>query len=364
MPLTSWLQEGPPTLHHKHEWSEEVIAEITGTLGANIPNHAASAAGVTITVASTDPFRVGDQIYVDGVSAAYQITAITPSTTLTVTEIRAVAVSSDASNGASIRINRGIIEKSIPTDQSGHTFPDNEYNFTQIFRKDVEVSTNQQLVSQAGGFYPVSIDDSLSRASDQWLHWITYQMYRAIHEGVRIERTSSVSRGYMGGLHFWLNQVGGNLVSASGALTQANLDSAAGLIYDDVGTTDGLIMLVPTFQAKAISALLSDTAVMRHVDIFNSTNHPIGTSVASYQPNITGLSAIPIVVDQNMPASKIYILDTRKISLHPFQTETWRLEQYQTPGAKARSAFIYGEYTLKVKNAKYAHAVISGLNTS
>ena len=68
-----------------------------------------------------------------------------------------------------------------------------------------------------------------------------------------------------------------------------------------------------------------------------------------------------IVVDPNFPKDKMAILDMNRIELTAVTGMELKDVDATPPGALYIGRRIYGEYTLRVKNGKKAHALLEGL---
>lgn len=361
LPITSMIMfdNANSAFNHKHEWFDDHITQNTSTLTADISAHAASATGLTITVASSAFFKVGDTVFVNELAPAYRVTAIPNGTTLTVDEIRGVALASGAGNGKTIRFTRGALEKSVYTDFRGARAGTQEYNYTQIFRENVEVSWHLQAASRRNGIY--TIDDLWENAIQNQMRQIAWEFYQAATIGVRQNRAANSDIGMMGGLREFLDPVagGGNVVTASGQISMDYINEVVEMIFEDVTDLNGLIIVVPTGISKQISQF--DANNIRYNN--PGPNNVRGLNVSTIIPDISGSPGLPLLIDQNMPTNEVWFLRPENIRITPFDVFTMRVYEQPTQGTTARQGFIYGEYTQVVRNGKTSMGMIKNLTT-
>lgn len=343
---------------HKHEWVDDQISEISTTLTGNISSHNASATGITINVADSSIFRAQDRVEVNNLQPIYEVTDIPTGTSITVKEVRGVALGSDAGNGAKATLTRANDEISEYSDLAfeGARIGDFNHNFTQIFRQNVQVSRSEQEIARLGGIYTES--DIWMNASERAFEKIAWQFYRAITRGVRQERTASAF-GYMGGFREYVDVSGGNVIDASGAALSVDLmDQVSELVYDDMGSLDDIVLVMQTKQAKK----LADLEVNRLQYNDPQPTRAVGQNVAMYVPDISGSNGINVIVDPNMPQNEIWVVNPDKTFVAALGSETFNLIEETTPGTTARQGYVYGEYTYVVRNGKHSHGIIKDLS--
>jgi hypothetical protein len=347
---------GDRARQHKHEWFDEKVQQKTTTLTANITAHAALATGITVTVADGSIFVVGDQLIVDTLQPVYEITNIATNT-LTVKEIRNVALAANAGNAQTARFTRGQTEITAYGTTEGADHGDPEYNYTQIFRKDVEVSRHLQENSQMNMIYGMGAPDEFTLALNRRLLDVSWQIENAAKFGVRNPRATTTDLGHMGGIRSFIDVSGGNVITASGALTLDLLNQCSELIYNDVQAFDNLVMVMHTKQNKVLATL--DSNLVTYND--PSPTKPLGYNIPTYVPDIAGSGGIPILIDPNMPTNEVWFIDRTKLSLMAFGNSNIAVFREPQPGRTSFMAYIYGELTLKIRNPKEAFGIIKNL---
>lgn len=343
-------------LNHKHLWYDQVYSRESTTLTGNISSHLASATGITINVADSSIATTGDRVTVDGLDPVYEITAVPGGTSFTVKEVAGIALSVGAGSGSRLVATRGEIEQTEYGTFKGADLATQYHNFTQIFRRDISVSRHAIKEAQAGQVY--SVQDLFGQASAQQAKQLAAQLYTASLRGVKQERTSDAIKGYMGGVRSFVDIAGGNVLSSSGALTMAKLNTVAGYIYDDMNMLSDLIIVMHPSQNKVMSTF--DSNLFHYND--PGINRAVGTNANQYVADIAGSQPINIVIDPQLDPSIVLFLDPSKMYLIPFQDENFRIIEENTPGVTAERAYIYGEYTLVVRNGQQAHGIIKGLD--
>lgn len=343
---------------HKFEWFDQLFSQRKTNVSTDITAHAANATGISVEVDDYTIFKIGDQLRIEGLEPIYQITATPASSTLTCKEVRGIALGSDAGSGAMVKFDRGELEITSYDDDNfeGADFGDNYYNYTQIFRRDIQVSESAIDSALKGGVY--TVNDLVSLATEQQLKRVAWQMYEAVTRGVKTERTGSTIRGMMGGIREFINISGGNVLSSSGAITLDKLNTAVGYVYDDAADLSNLVMVIPTHHNKTLATL--DSNYFRYIDPADARS--IGSNVTRYIPDIAQSGGIPIIVDPNMPKSEVWFVDRSQIFMVP--KIMMEVRDAPTPGTTALRKYLFGEYTLMVRHGKTMHACIKGLDTT
>lgn len=359
------LGGGAPILRNTHEWFDDQITQQTDTLAANVTAHAASATGLSITVTDDTIFIIGDQLLIGTFKPVYQVTAKPGSNVLTCNEIRGVALASDAGNGDVVKYNRAVKELTNYSDSDREGFKGARLgtqaeNFTQMFRKDIQVSEHEIKSARATGIYGLTPERDLwANAEARALETIAWELYEAATLGIGIARTTTSTIGFMNGLRQYIDVSGGNVISSSGALTTTQLDNCTRLIFDDMSDLSQLVLVMPTGQNQALKAL--DPNSITYND--PQPTRMVGFNVGTYIPNIANSRGIPIIVEQNMPIDEVWLIDRSRVRLAAFFESVMRTVRANSPGTTAMRGYVEGEYTLVVRNGAQAFGVIKGLAT-
>lgn len=340
---------------NKHEWFDDQIVQKTSILTADIAAHSGSGTALTITVADTGNFLINDQVGVETLDPVYSVTAIPDGTTLTVSVINGVALADPAGDTEVIKFNRGQLELTDFGTFQGARLGTQVENFTQIFRENVQISWHAQKVAKRQGIYDSS--DLFANAVQQEMNNLAWELYQAVTTGIGVQRTTTSTIGFMKGIPSFLDVGGGNVVTASGTLTLDLLNEAAKLIYDDMNDLSQIVIVAGTQQGQKFQAL--DANAVRYND--PQPTRAVGANVATFIPNISGSNGIPITIDPNLRKDQIWFLDRSRMQLMSFDNDTLKLFEQSTTGTTANQGFLYGEYTLQVRNGAQAHGLIKNL---
>lgn len=337
---------------YKHEWLEDVIEPTTDAL-----NGAILAAETEIEVDDGSKFVVNDIIAFDGYDEIARITAI-DTNTLSVSRAYGGSIAVDMDDNTVVRlISRPKTEGSDPG-YDAVAEPSSEYNYTQIFDRTAKVSK-----SAVAGEHHV-IEDLVDFHVKHHLELLQIEMNAACIYGRRYADTgdSTIPR-TLGGLLYYLNVEGGNVIDAeAGALSADDLNDLIELIASDGGTPN--ILLCNTFQARAISAFnltSGSTPLVRTT----WSDERTGAAVYEFVGDLPLGHVERIIVDTAFPQDKVAIIDTSKIALVPMRGRGFRdLPATPSEASDYIARRLIGEYTLEVRNAKQCHGVIKNLATS
>ncbi len=231
--------------------------------------------------------------------------------------------------------------------------PNQEFNYTQNFEVAVELSDTAINSASYGN------TTQMATQMTQGMYLMTQEISEQLFYGQRVQR-SSTENGSFGGLQSYIDVTGGNVVDASAAAISPALINdlgeeikRAGGIYDAIYTN--------IEQARKISA-------------FNTSgNNPITqvgrneTSAGSYVMNF--VSDIPvagglisrIIVDEKVPVDTVYLINTSKIGLVPYENRGVRVVDGTQNGQDGQTALLRAELTLAVADGKYSHGVLKNL---
>ena len=228
-----------------------------------------------------------------------------------------------------------------------------DYNYTEIFDEMAEVSKTSNSIDSYDDYTRMPEQERVAMQN------IAYKLESALIHGVRVQRTSSV-QGTMQGLNQFINVVGGNIESSGGAISQTIIDNALELIYSKGGDNQNLALVCNINQARKISDLAPNpTAVIQRPD---SKEQRLGNFVSEFVSSIPlagGLNA-RIFTNQKMHKDQVLLLDMSRIAFKILRP--MNIVDATPPGTDAFRSRLITELTLELKNAKEAHAIITGLN--
>jgi len=222
-------------------------------------------------------------------------------------------------------------------------------NYTQIYERSIKVTGSQQ----ARAMY--SIADTAAHSLDQRTLEVKRDLNKSVVLGVRNSSAAGGSDSQtrtMDGLRAFLTQSGANNTTTGEGLTLAAFNTLFSTIDSDGAESGDWVCFAPQKQYKLIAA-------------FDASNRRLAESdtVAGYtvQTVLTDLGVeIPVVKDNYWPSDTIAFVDRSRVSLRPLVDRAWFILDAETlvDGKQAR---VVGEWTLECRDAKYAHAIHSGL---
>lgn len=341
-----------PILSTKHEWNERQITEFTATVGS----FDTDGDGTGINLSTTVGIMEGDILEFNDAGASQtevcRVTSVDTGTDLTLER------QFGGTTGVTLVVGWNVTILSRPRGESSTaTFSENGmpttvHNFTQIIDRAVQVSKTSELIPHygVGSVLNLSIGDKLDEMYDE----INRQLIR----GVKIERVDSATKGMAGGLREFVD--GGNNISVGGAISKTALNNVMEDILEDGGSPGQYVLLCNINQAKKISAFnTAGTNPLVHIPQGSTTTGGFISTFVADLPVQNGFTA-QIVIDQNVPKDKIYVLDMTRIRggwLRPI-TDT-NAQTSESDDFWARR--LLGEFTFEIKEGKWAHGVLSGL---
>lgn len=352
--LIGQIAVGSPVSNHKAEWLNDSLAPTSSAIasfdtdgdgtGVNVASTAGFEAGSILRVTSSTGAPRTELIRVASVDSATDLTVVrdygsTTGVTLVVGDVLTL-VATPKNEGTDASASAGVE-------------PTVDYNYTQIFDRTAKVSRSMQNIAEYG------IADMLDYQVKAKMVEIMREMNAAAFYGVRVQRSSSAA-GTMGGINQFIT--GGNVIATGGNLSADHINDALEEIFKDGGYSNNYAIVCSENQARRISALNtsgSNPIVMKQPD-----DRTFGGYISSFVGDLPVQSGFmaKIIVDPNCPKTSVYVLDMNQLEIAPLQNSALKDMDATPNGADYFARRIIGEYTLKIKNAQKAHALISGLN--
>lgn len=316
----------------KHEWFEDHVKP------KKIAYTSATSVGV-FTVADSSCWDVGDVCHIDGDTAVLRITA-KDATTITTAFL--------ASNGSSLTSSTiptaagSLIYDTHPMAENSKTGPEyyrqsgTDYNNTQIYRIDIDLSRTGEGVKTYSGENSISVQEAYA------LQEITKQLNSTAIFGTRIDRSASFP-GMAGGLRFYGNQSGSLSVNVnSNGLDAIVFNDAAQKIISEGGSPDTI--LCGTDVARLVSGM--------NAKRFGMVSDPSrGSFVTQIVSDITG-TPMNVFVEPRLDKSECWVCDASGFGLVPFSNGKLKSWDATLPNQDGKVQSILGEYTFLFKNAK------------
>ncbi|QCY64997.1 SU10 major capsid protein [Bacillus thuringiensis] len=332
-PMINLLGFGQAVTAVEHIWFEdEMFAQEAKTTAA------AEAAATSITVDSAEAFRpllvvkAGDELML--------VTKVEDNK-ITVTRGYAGTTAGDVAEG-------DVIEAMFVEGVEGADARDARYkprkrvsNITQIFDESVELTGTAMAVAQHG------VDNEYEKEKQKKQVELALQLEKAVINGIRYEQGQKrMMRGIRSFIESNVQNVGGlklrdeHLVNAFRAIFEKGGFNAGGNYKIIVGAT----------QKIAISNF--DKAQIR----LSRQENTRGQVVDHY---VSDFGAAEIVLNNNLPANEILIVDANRITIRPLVTREFSHEFLGKKGDYMKGMLV-GEYTLEMLQ-EAAHAKIVGL---
>lgn len=216
-------------------------------------------------------------------------------------------------------------------------------NVTQIFDGTITITGTAAAVSQHG------IDDLYAYEKAKKEKELALQLEKAVINGVRYTSPNGLVR-QMGGIRQFIKT--NVLNGASAAVNTEILNDAFQAIAEATGQNvgAGYKIIVSPKQKRAISRMDADKINLTRQD--NGRGQVVDYFVGDFGES-------EIVVNPNLEADEIFIVDIDRIKIRPLQTRQFGHEYLGKVGDSFTGSIV-GEYTLEFHEEK-AHARIKGL---
>ena len=335
-----------PAKSRTHEWLED---QIDGT--RCVVNGAVSDSKVPVSATDLAKLQVGTTFHIDNDTALFRVTAIdSANNKATVTRVGANGSETTMpSNGdtlvlAGTPMKEGSEEGPNKIHQSGVN-----YNYTQIFRYDVQLSGTAIAIDTYG------IENNIQYQTNLRLGDFVRDLNSMALYGVPVQATVSAN-GAAGGLFYFGTQDGGLYVDASGTAFDSFLvNDAAQAVAGQGGNPTVIICGIG--QARVLSADMRN-----HVTIVRG-DETRGTFVANVVNDVTG-GNILIFADKGIPDTQAFVVDPSGFGLVPLNGRSVSDKDSTPDGYDGIRRTIIGEYTLEFKNALQRICWIKGLQAS
>ncbi len=316
----------------KHEWFEDHVRpkKTAYTSATNV--------GV-FTVASSTGWDIGDVCHIDGDTAVLRVTA-KDATSIT-TEFLAANGSSYTSSTIPTAAGTLCFD-THPMSENSTTGPEffrqsgTEYNVTQIYRIDIDLSRTGEGVKTFSGENSIAVQEAYA------LQEIAKQLNSTAIFGTRIARSATFP-GMAGGLRYFGNQAGSLSVNCnSNGLDSVTFNDAAQAIIEEGGTPDTILC------GSDVARLISNMNAKRFGMI---TDPSRGAFVTQMISDITG-NPMNVFVEPRLDKTECWVCDSSGFGLIPFANGKLKSWDATLPNQDGKVQSILGEFTFQFKNAK------------
>ncbi|HGO9416670.1 TPA: DUF5309 family protein [Bacillus cereus] len=332
-PMISLLGFGTAVTNVEHIWFEDEMFAQEATATA-----AVEAAATEITVDNAEAFR---PLLV--VKAGEELMLVTKVVGSKITVARGYAGTEAAAIAEGDVIEVMFVEGAEGSDARESRYKPRKRvsNITQIFDESVELTGTAMAIAQHG------VDNEYEKEKQKKQLELALQLEKAVINGIRYEQGT---KRMMRGIRSFIET---NKVDAEGVkLKDEFLVEAFRAIFEKGGFNAGgnYKIIVGATQKIAISNF--DKAQIR----LSRQENTRGQVVDHY---VSDFGAAEIVLNNNLPAGEVLIVDANRLSIRPLQTREFSHEFLGKTGDYMKGMLV-GEYTLEMLQ-EAAHAKIVGL---
>lgn len=316
------------------EWLEDTLFPLTDSLNGSIATNTTA-----VTVADASKFQDGDILLVDAeyvwVSAVNTATEV-----ITVTRNYGGTQATHATSAVVEIVGQARLEGD---DSDARAFTDRTTasNFTEIFHHEVKVTRTQNKLTQYG------IDEELEYQARKIIPSINRLIEKAQFHGQQKAGSATTPRAF-GGLGTFITA---NTVSAGGAVTQADFDDTAQLIFADGGMGPWLAPCSPA-NVKVIKSFLESSTILR----VTQSETQLGMIVDKI---VTPFGDVAIQRNRWAPSAKIYLVDPNHAGFVTY--DPFRREPLAKSGDYEREEVV-GEFSYAVRQGNAAHGAITAIS--
>lgn len=333
------------------EWFENTLSPKKATLTA------AAGTGTTFTVADSSIFKVDDILRIEKsngkeIPEQVLITAIPTGTTLTVS--RGYDGSSPvnlADGNEIIFLINNLKSEGGPRASAERVIPVAKSNYTEIFKASGRITGTELAVKN----YAVN-DILLFELQQAFLRMIREIDNRLIFGK---KNNSNPEKRQLGGLREFVDGASnGNIKDASdGAITQSMFDDIFEEMIDRGAMEKDLLVLCHTKQSRKISNLAINGA---NPIVYKAYSNDLqeGQAVSRINSSIADGTSGQVMVYNNLPKDKVYIVDVSKVIPKPMRFSPFK--EIETENDEFLTQMIT-ELTFEFPNAEVSHGLIKNL---
>ena len=335
------FQAAPPARNTKHEWLDLSLS------GGAITAIAHDGAGeLTVSAGDAAKVKVNTLLSVQGDSSVWRVTEVgTTDVDIALVGQNGGAysdISGLGTDGAVFDIISSPAKEGSDAGDDGINQGTAAYNYTQIFRHDINISGS----AVATGVY--GFENQLNVQTAYKLQQLAYEMNRTALLGIK-QASSAAVPGRTGGLYeFCAALNGSNANGAAFSVDQIN-DAAAVLVA--AGGNPNTVLCSPG-QARVLTASLGDKVRVLQGDATR------GDYIASIINDLTGVP-MTLVADSDVPVNDAWVLDSTGLAISWLRPLTDR--DTTAPGTDGIRRTILGECAFEFRNPAARTARIYGL---
>lgn len=344
----------------KYEWLEDEL-ELTesecGATAGDPPTGALTTTSTTFQVSTADGeyFLAGHICQIDD-ELVLVTTAGTAADVITVARGYGYTTAATHAAGSTITIVGRLHNEGGAATTDTYGVPTMPYNFTQIWQQEFEMTSTEMAILRYGNV------NRLEYLEGKAVKTLMKLMERNFIHGTRVQRSTTAAIAATSG------SAGGLMDTTAAYIHAANRNnlSSAALTRKDV-----LDLLQEQFALVGVEYMPTHVAVnawvKRKINSFfepyirtERTETTGGSRIESF---LTDYGEIDIVLDHNVPPSRMFFLHAPFCAIGPLKGEEFRTVALAQTTAGAQKWQVWGEYTQMIKNAK-CHGEIYGISTT
>lgn len=316
------------------EWLEDSLIPLSDTM-----NESATITSTVTTIKVTDGslYEPGHVIMID---SEYLWVSSVSTNTITVTRAAGGSTAATHNSIAAVTMIGMARLEGAESDTIALTDVSVGSNFTQIFHQEIKISRTQQQLSQYG------ISDEMAYQGDKVVPSLMRLIERHLFYNKAADAGSATTPRVMGGLQAFLTT---NKVQGTN-LTQAMIESAVRLAYEDGGTGPWIAPVAPANMSK-IKNFYDATTVLR----VDRTETTVGMNITQIE---TPFGTVNLVLDRWAPTTIIPLIDAKHAGMMTYFPFTQ--EPLAKTGDYERSEVV-GEFSFCLRQAA-AHALLTAVS--
>ena len=337
---------------HKMSWLDMRVDAAGSTASGS-----ALAGDTSITVADGSKFRAGMTVSPEGSEEVFIVEAVAGNS-LTVSRGFGGTTAEALSDGQALIIDSVGREENSQAQNDGIFQPDSVENFFQTMDTAVEFSRRALATLQYG-----NTNDLTFQVAER-VRQLTIQMARALIRGRKGSATINGEQvTYTGGLRYFLDQVGAIKTDVAGAtLTLDMINDLNKEIVAAGGNTNTIA--VGLNQARKLSALVSANYQSDRLANWTADEGSL-LQLPSDLPLVGNVNNI--VVDTNLGADELIILDSNMVSIVPMaagnaeNSGAWQAKDATQNGQDGERVRIIGDFAMELRQSKTHMARLHGI---
>lgn len=319
----------------KYEWLEDTLSPLSVSHGETTAI-ASTATSVTLAAGDVNALEPGHILKVD--SEYLWVSAVGTSAITVTRAFGGTSAATHASNSVLEIIGQARLEgaESVPM---GFTNLTNDWNYSQIFHKEIKLTGSAPLVEVYGITDPYEYQAAKSLPEMMRLIEKTLQYGKRATTNVNALTTSPRT---MGGVDEFLSATKSNVKTAqASALTVADIENTLKMAYEDGSSGQFTAIINPT-DFQRITALYNNSSFIRYP--------PEQTRVGMVPATIvTPFGEVSFVLDRWQKANYIYFIKPENMGM--LTLRPWQIEDLAKGGDYERKQLV-GEFGFAVKLPK------------